>query len=111
MRDLRVRKATDADREAVVDLLATAWGGTIVVAHATVYDAATVPALVAEQEGRIVGLLTYALADGELELVTIDAPARHLGVGSALLTAATDIAREAGARRLWLITTNDNLDS
>ncbi|TCC52541.1 GNAT family N-acetyltransferase [Kribbella capetownensis] len=111
MRDLRVRKATEADREAVVDLLTTAWGGTTVVAHGTVYDATTLPALVAEQDGRIVGLLTYTLADGDLEVVTIDAPVRHLGVGSALLTAAIEVAREAGVRRLWLITTNDNLDA
>ncbi|TCC58003.1 GNAT family N-acetyltransferase [Kribbella pittospori] len=110
MSQLSVREATDDDHEAIVDLLTAAWGGSVVVAHGTVYDAATLSALVAEQDGRIVGLLTYTLADGDLEVVTIDAPARHLGVGSALLTAAIGVARDARARRLWLITTNDNLD-
>ncbi|MFI6827171.1 GNAT family N-acetyltransferase [Kribbella sp. NPDC050241] len=110
MNKLSVRQATEADQEAVVGLLTAAWGGSVVVAHGTVYDAATLPALVAEQDGRIVGLLTYTVADGDLEVVTIDAPVRHLGVGSALLTAAIEVAREVGARRLWLITTNDNLD-
>ncbi|MFG1627852.1 GNAT family N-acetyltransferase [Kribbella sp. NPDC049227] len=110
MEGLVVRKATEADHAAVVGLLSAAWGGSVVVAHGTTYDAATLPALVAEQDGRIVGLLTYTVADGDLEVVTIDAPVRHLGVGSALLTAAIEVAREAGARRLWLITTNDNLD-
>jgi N-acetylglutamate synthase-like GNAT family acetyltransferase len=109
--DMKVRAATDADHEAIVELLTAAWGGTIAVAHGVAYDAATLPALVAEQDDRIVGLLTYTLADGDLEVVTIDAPERHLGAGSALLAAATDVAREAGARRLWLITTNDNLDA
>jgi len=36
---------------------------------------------------------------------------RRLGAGSVLLAAATEVARKAGARRLWLITTNDNLDA
>jgi RimJ/RimL family protein N-acetyltransferase len=30
-------------------------------------------------------------------------------VGTALIEAVTEAAREAGCRRLWLITTNDNL--
>ena len=110
MEGLVVRAGTEADREAISGLLTAAWGGSVVVAHGTVYDALTLPTLVAEQDRRIVGLLTYTVADGDLEVVTLDAPVRHLGVGSALLTAAIDVARDAGARRLWLITTNDNLD-
>ena len=107
---MEVRAVTDAEREAIVELL-TASMGTIVVGHGTVYEPATLPGLVAEQDGRIVGLLTYTIADDEFEVVTIDAPARQLGVGSALMSAAVDLARQAGAKRLWLITTNDNLDA
>ena len=55
------------------------------------------PALVAEQDGRIVGLLTYTLADGEFEVVTIDAPVRHLGVGQRL-DGGRDGRRPAGRR-------------
>jgi len=108
---MKVRAATAADHVAVVDLLTGSWGGTIAVAHGTVYDAAQLPALLAEHDGRIVGLLTYTMADGDLEVVTIDATEKHVGAGGALLAAATEIARQAGAGRLWLITTNDNLDA
>jgi ribosomal protein S18 acetylase RimI-like enzyme len=107
---MKVRALTDADHDAVVELL-TAASGTVVVGHGTVYDATTLPGVVAEQDGRIVGLLTYTIADDEFEVVTIDAPVRQKGVGSALMTAAIELARQAGARRLWLITTNDNLDA
>ena len=37
------------------------------------YDATTLPGVVAEEDGRIVGLLTYTIADDEFEVVTIDA--------------------------------------
>ena len=107
---MKVRAVTDADREAVVELL-TAASGTVVVGHGTVYDPAALPGLVAEQDGRIVGLLTYTIANDEFEVVTIDAPVRQNGVGSALMAAAIDLARQSGATRLWLITTNDNLDA
>jgi ribosomal protein S18 acetylase RimI-like enzyme len=108
---MNVRPATEADREAVSELLLVSWGSHIAVAHGTAYDATTLPALIAEQDDRIVGLLTYTIEDDALEVVTIDALERRLGVGSALMSAATDVARRAGARRLWLITTNDNLDA
>lgn len=68
MRDLRVRAATAADRAAITDLLVSSWGGTTVVGHGTVYDAARLPALVAEREGVLAGLLTYTVADGGLEV-------------------------------------------
>ena len=34
-----------------------------------------------------------------------------IGVGSALVSTLEDAARAAGCRRLWLITTNDNLEA
>ncbi|CAL9407658.1 hypothetical protein SUDANB176_01595 [Streptomyces sp. enrichment culture] len=111
MGDLRVRAATAADRAAITDLLVSSWGGTTVVGHGTVYDAARLPALVAEREGVLAGLLTYTVDDGGLEIVTVDAVVRRSGVGSALLRAAAEVARGAGARRVWLVTTNDNLDA
>ncbi len=106
-----VRTLQPADRLAAVALLKRSWGGSTVVAHGTVYDAATLPGLVAEHAGRIVGLLTYQLCEQDLEVVTIDADPPRLGAGSALLTAAKKLGVRAGARRLWLITTNDNLDA
>jgi GNAT superfamily N-acetyltransferase len=33
-----------------------------------------------------------------------------MGVGSALLAAVQDIARAAGCRCLWVVTTNDNVE-
>ncbi|WP_329005054.1 GNAT family N-acetyltransferase [Kribbella sp. NBC_00709] len=108
---MNIRAATAADSAAISQLLTESWGSHIAVAHGVAYDATTLPAIVAEEDVRLVGLLTYNLKDQELEVVTIDAPTQHRGVGTALLDAATEVARAAGAHRLWLITTNDNLDA
>ncbi|GGM01055.1 N-acetyltransferase [Streptomyces fumigatiscleroticus] len=111
MEGLRVRAATGADRAAITRMLVGSWGGTTIVGHGTVYDAAQLPGLVAERGGDVIGLLTYAVTGAGLEVVTLDAMVRRAGVGSALLAAAAETARAAGARRLWLVTTNDNLDA
>ncbi|GGZ23215.1 GNAT family N-acetyltransferase [Streptomyces poonensis] len=111
MGDLLVRTAGPADRDTITALLTASWGGTVVVGHGTAYDAAGLPALLAERDGHVVGLLTYSLSGQGLEVVTLNAVERYTGVGGALLSAAAGTARQAGARRVWLITTNDNLDA
>jgi ribosomal protein S18 acetylase RimI-like enzyme len=59
--------------------------------------------------GEIVGLATFDVRDGQCELVTLDAFTEDRGVGSALLAAVTQEASRQDCRRLWLVTTNDNL--
>ena len=54
------------------------------------------------------GLLTYTIDGDSCEIVTIDAMVERRGVGSLLIAAVEDAARDAGCTRLWLITTNDN---
>ncbi|MFI1097155.1 GNAT family N-acetyltransferase [Streptomyces sp. NPDC020917] len=109
--DVRVRPAGEGDRAAVAGVLARSWGGTVIAVHGTRYHALDLPALLAERDGRLAGVLTYAVDGDGLEVVTLDAVERRAGVGSALLAAAAQAARAAGMRRLWLVTTNDNLDA
>ncbi len=59
-------------------------------------------------DGERAGLATYAIEDGDGELVTLNALRRRLGIGAALVEAVRQAAEAAGCRRLWLITTNDN---
>jgi len=105
--DVTVRPASPADREAIAALLTESWGAPVAVAHGVRYDAADLPALIAERDGRIAGLLTYTIGPDGLEVVTLDAVVRRAGVGGALLAAAAELA----PGRLWLVTTNDNLDA
>jgi ribosomal protein S18 acetylase RimI-like enzyme len=74
-------------------------------------DALEQPAVLAWSEHVLTGVATYALDGDSAELLTLHAAAQLVGVGSALLTEVQDIARDAGCRRLWLVTTNDNLDA
>jgi ribosomal protein S18 acetylase RimI-like enzyme len=62
-------------------------------------------------DGEPVGLLTYHVDGLDWEIVTIDSLEPSLGIGSELIFALRQEAKRAGARRLWLITTNDNLNA
>jgi GNAT superfamily N-acetyltransferase len=69
------------------------------------------PGLVAEDGRRLVGVLTYILDGDQCEVLTLHVDQRGQGVGSALLATVRRVAAEASCSRLWLITTNDNVDA
>src|SRR5436853_7511765 len=101
MSRITYRHATDDDTAALTESLAEAWGGTpVVVGRGIVYNLTEWPALIAEQGGKIVGILTYELTDDELYVISIHAVTQHQGIGSGLMDAA--IALAAGRHRIWL---------
>ena len=105
-----VRPVTSADRAAVDAFLAASWSD-FVARRGELVDARREEALLAEADGRFAGVATLVQHGDELEVLTLHAVEHRQGAGTALLTAAIDVARSRGCRRLWLITTNDNLDA
>lgn len=108
---LSVRDATPADAIWVNERLVSSWGSTMMVSRGQIHDASRLPTLVAAQDGELVGLATLRFDGVACELLTIEALRRRSGVGSALLDAVVAKARRHGCHRIWLITTNDNLDA
>ncbi len=67
--------------------------------------------LLTEVAGGLAGVLTLRVDGSDAEVLTLHAAAPWRGVGSALVEAAADAARDRGCSRLWLVTTNDNVDA
>lgn len=104
-----VRPLTEDDLSWMRHLFAERWGGVISVSRGVVHDTTKLPGFVALHDGERVGVATYRIVDDACELVTLDSAREGAGVGTALVDAVAEAARAAGAVRLWLITTNDNL--
>jgi GNAT superfamily N-acetyltransferase len=105
---LEIRDATPADRAWIRDAIAREWGTPAVVSRGRLHVADELAGLVAMSGREAVGLLTYRIEDRQLEVVTLQAFVRGIGVGTALLEAAKTAARREDCKRLWLVTTNDN---
>lgn len=103
-----IRAVSDDERDRVAALLTERWGSPVMVTRGIRHDLRELPVLVAEQDGELVGIVTYAPGADDAEITSLDALRPDHGVGTALLDAVVDIALAAGWRRLWLVTTNDN---
>ncbi len=102
---------TDADCAWVAEVWLAEWGGEVMVTRGRLHRLAEMQALIAWDEGGRAGLATYRLQDRDCELMSLNALTDGRGVGTALLAAVEEAARVAGCPRLWLITSNDNLDA
>jgi ribosomal protein S18 acetylase RimI-like enzyme len=103
---VRIREREARDREAVERFLSDRYSARVArlgrIEHPLDH-----PALIAEgDDGALAGVLTYVVTGDECEILTLHVTEQWSGVGSALIAAV-----ERKARRLWLLTTNDNVDA
>jgi GNAT superfamily N-acetyltransferase len=87
------------------------WNSLRVARRGVLVDSLDHPAVLAWSEGELIGVATYVVDGDGCELLTLHTATPLIGVGSALLAAVKDIARDAGCWRLWVVTTNDNLEA
>lgn len=104
-----VRALRDQEREWLREVLSEHWGDELIVGRGRVRRIEELTALVALDDDERVGVLTYVLDREVAEIVTMDALREGAGVGGALIEAVAAAARAAGARRLLVMATNDNL--
>jgi DNA-3-methyladenine glycosylase I len=111
-----VRPLVVSDRNWVAHFLDSHWGSTKIVTRGKAYYAHLLPGFVAEwidrpEDSAPIGLVIYRAEGTECEIMTIDSTYTGIGVGSALIEAVKAAAAAEGCKRLWLITTNDNLQA
>jgi ribosomal protein S18 acetylase RimI-like enzyme len=104
-----VRALAAEDHDWVIETMTEQWGSTLVARLGELVDTSGLPGWVAVQDGARVGLALSARRADEYEVVSISATTRRRGVGRLLLARCVDEARNTGCRRIWLITTNNNV--
>jgi GNAT superfamily N-acetyltransferase len=112
MGEVVIRVASGQEDESwLADVWRESWGDVIVVSRGRVHRVSELAALIAWDGEERVGAATYHLDGEAAELTSLNAVAQGKGVGSALIASVEQAVRGLGARRLWLITTNDNVDA
>ncbi|HET6453154.1 MAG TPA: GNAT family N-acetyltransferase [Armatimonadota bacterium] len=106
--DIEIIEFTEKHRPWARELLTENWASPRIVTRGKVHQADELPGLMAVKDEEPVGLLTYAIENGQCEIVSLNSLAEGRGIGTALVHEVCSIARSHGCSRVWLITTNDN---
>jgi GNAT superfamily N-acetyltransferase len=81
------------------------------VSRGRLFEVADLPGFVAGREGEWLGHAAYDIQVGSLEIALLESVVPGVGAGSALIAACVGVAQARGLGRVWLVTTNDNLDA
>jgi len=109
--DLKVVEISAEDLPAIVDCLRKEWGSEQVVTRGKMLDASRLPGFVVLDGTNLLGLITFHVQGLECEIVTLNAVLENLGIGTRLIDQVKETARQNGWMKIWLITTNDNVDA
>lgn len=107
-----IRSVHDEDRAELARWVMDNWGADIVVSRGTVHRPHELDGFVAiDSSGEMIGMVVMRIENKSCEIVIIESKREGCGIGSALLEAAHGYARGHGCDRVWLITTNDNVNA
>lgn len=85
------------------------FGGSIVISRGQVHSLDTLPGYVVLFGDEIKGLIIYHIYDDDCEIVSLNSKVEDQGIGTKLIDLVIAKARESSCRRVWLITSNDNI--
>jgi ribosomal protein S18 acetylase RimI-like enzyme len=104
-----IRGYQPSDRTWAAALTEETFGGPLQARRGELIDVLALAGFVAERDGQPVGILTYQREGEDCELAFIATSERKQGIGTALIEALC--AAMVDCDRIWLVTTNDNLEA
>jgi ribosomal protein S18 acetylase RimI-like enzyme len=109
--NLSLRRLTLKDVPRLRQFWVEHWGDDFMVVHGTIYRPEQLEGFVVEDGDEWIGLITFMIKDNECEVTSLDSLRAGQGIGSMLIDKVIEESRTRGCRRLFLITTNDNLNA
>jgi ribosomal protein S18 acetylase RimI-like enzyme len=106
-----IRRLTKTDLPRLRQFLKENWGDEFVVAHGVIYHPDILDGFIAFEGNGWVGEITYSFSEDGCEIVTLDSLREGQGLGTKLINSVIAEARKQNCKRVFLITTNDNLNA
>ena len=104
-----LRRLTRADLPRFRQFWIEHWGGEEMITRGNIYRPEQLDGFVVEDQNEWVGLITFIIKDDECEVTSLDSLREGKGIGTQLIDQAMEVARARQCKRLFLITSNDNL--
>jgi ribosomal protein S18 acetylase RimI-like enzyme len=108
--DYTLKLKTSSDNDKITQIIKN-WGGEIIVTRGKIHSANTLEGILANTDEEIAGICLYNIVNKECEIVLLEVFKENKGIGTSLIKKTIETARNNNCNRIWLITTNDNIDA
>jgi GNAT superfamily N-acetyltransferase len=103
---MNIKPISPENRETAVEILKREWGSPL-VSREKAHKPEELPGFIALEGEKIIGLVTYNIDERGCEITSLNSFEENKGIGTALIEAVLEVAKENNCARLWLVTTND----
>jgi ribosomal protein S18 acetylase RimI-like enzyme len=101
-------KITIPDALEIKSVFQSEWCADFIVTRDNIIKYSDVTGFAVKENDKIIGLITYLIRHKEMEITSLNSFIKNQGIGTLLINKVIETAKQAGIKRLWLITTNDN---
>ncbi len=107
---MKIFKIEELQENKIIEFFKLHWGSPEMVISSGVYDCSALDGFtIINDEGEVIGLITYIIKDNECEIISLDSIEEGKGIGTNLVQAVEHLAIKKKCKLIKLITTNDNL--
>jgi N-acetylglutamate synthase-like GNAT family acetyltransferase len=107
---MNIYSVKEIDKNLLTQFFITHWGSPQMIISSGIFQCDELDGFaVLNEEGDIIGLVTYVVKGDECEIISIDSLVENKGIGSSLLKKVEQSAKEQLCSHIKVITTNDNL--
>jgi len=107
--ELLISEIKPEDKHLLASFISNNWGSSMSVSKGKTYNTTELPGFKCKNIKQIIGLVTYNISGDDCEIVTLDSKTNNIGLGTRLVDKVIEKAKLNGCKRIWLITTNDNI--
>ncbi|MGG5738818.1 MULTISPECIES: GNAT family N-acetyltransferase [Bacillus cereus group] len=108
---VHIQKITPEMKETIRRFMCENWGSSMMVSRGRAHQLEQLPGFIALKNDRIVGIITCEVLKNMCEIVSLDSFEEGNGIGTKLVDCVLQMARENECEKVWLITTNDNMNA
>ena len=101
-----IRALTNNDVPRLIEFWNQYWGGDEMIVHGESFRPEQLNGFITEDWS---GVITYYVKNDTCEIISLNSLKENRGIGTALIDEVLQEARRQNCRRLFLVTTNDNL--
>ncbi|HET7580108.1 MAG TPA: GNAT family N-acetyltransferase [Bacillales bacterium] len=106
---MEIKEIDDSLRPQIREFVTDNWGSPVMISRGKSHSIDRLPGFITMTNGQILGLITYHIEKKDCEIISLDSLQENCGIGTRLVERVVQTAKEKNCRRIWLITSNDNI--
>jgi ribosomal protein S18 acetylase RimI-like enzyme len=109
--EYEIIEKTNEDNKELENIVRQNWGSNKIVSKGKLYEIPTLKGILIKNNNEIIGIGLYNITDNECEITLLETFIQNIGTGTKLIEKIMEIAKHNKCKRLWLVTSNDNINA